>query len=142
MGLLVAGFGSDNEHAELWRIDISKSKSSGPILMFPDAECGWTVGGQTDTITRLVAGVDSRTQQVLVTGLGIDKNQAAQAVQVMSDRLQLPVVQDPMPFQDALDLGEFLVDATIKMTRFLPMPPTVGGPIELLESPSTRASSG
>jgi hypothetical protein len=36
-----------------------------------------------------------------------------------------------MPFQDALDLAEFMVDATIKMTRFVPGASIVGGPIEL-----------
>ncbi len=36
-----------------------------------------------------------------------------------------------MPFRDALDLAEFLVDLTIRLTRFMPGPPTVGGPIEV-----------
>ncbi len=37
----------------------------------------------------------------------------------------------PMPIQDAIDLATFLVDVTIKFSRFAPGPPTVGGPIEV-----------
>ena len=36
-----------------------------------------------------------------------------------------------MPIQDAIDLAEFLVELTIKWSRFTPGPPTVGGPIEI-----------
>ena len=36
-----------------------------------------------------------------------------------------------MPIQDALDLAEFLVDLTIKVSRFIPGPAVVGGPIEV-----------
>ncbi len=36
-----------------------------------------------------------------------------------------------MPIQDAIDLAEFLVSATIQFVRFTPGEPTVGGPIEI-----------
>ena len=50
---------------------------------------------------------------------------------MIQENLQLGCVQDAMPIQDALDLGEFLVDTTIKLVKFSPGAPTVGGPIEL-----------
>jgi hypothetical protein len=36
-----------------------------------------------------------------------------------------------MPIQDAIDVAEFLVDSTIKFSRFTPGAATVGGPIEI-----------
>jgi hypothetical protein len=35
-----------------------------------------------------------------------------------------------MPFQDAIDLAEWLVGLAIGYSRFMPGAPTVGGPIE------------
>jgi hypothetical protein len=131
IGMIVAGFSSDNQHADEYQIDMQGTGCPEPRLLRSGAECGMTVGGQPDTIARLVFGVDPRLPQVLHQGLGIPEEQTGPAVDIIQQNLQLPVVQDAMPFQDALDLGEFLVDATIKMTRFLPGPPTVGGPIEV-----------
>jgi len=45
--------------------------------------------------------------------------------------LQAPVIVAPMPLQDAIELAEFMVETTIKYTRFIPGPSTVGGPIEI-----------
>lgn len=53
------------------------------------------------------------------------------ANQIIQQQLQAQVIQEAMPFQDALDLAEFLVDLTIRYTRFTPGAGTVGGPIEL-----------
>jgi hypothetical protein len=131
LGMIVAGFGSDNEHAEEWQINVTGGVMDGPNLLRSDALCGLTVGGQPETISRLVFGVDPRLADVMVNQLGIDVSQVGQAVGLIQEHLQLPLVQDAMPFQDALDLSEFLVDATIKMTRFMPGAPTVGGPIEV-----------
>jgi hypothetical protein len=36
-----------------------------------------------------------------------------------------------MPIQDAIDLARFLVDASIKFSRFVPGPQVVGGPVEI-----------
>ena len=131
IGMVVAGFSSDGQHAEEYQISMEGTVSPDPHLLRPGAECGMTVGGQQDTIMRMVMGIDSRLGAVLQQHLGVPANQVAQAVGILQQNLQLPVIQDAMPFQDALDLGEFLVDATIKMTRFLPGAPTVGGPIEV-----------
>jgi hypothetical protein len=45
--------------------------------------------------------------------------------------IQLPVVLPAMPLRDAIDLAEFMVDLTVKFSRFKPGAPTVGGPIEI-----------
>lgn len=131
IGMVVAGFSSGGAHAEEYQLNLLGAGCQDPEPLNPGAQCGMTVGGQPETIARLVFGVDPRMPQVLQQGLGIQANQVAQATAIIQQHLQLPVIQDAMPFQDALDLGEFLVDATIKMTRFQPGAPTVGGPIEV-----------
>jgi hypothetical protein len=45
--------------------------------------------------------------------------------------VQAPIVFPPMPIQDAIDLAEFLVHASIMYSRFSPGAPVVGGPIEI-----------
>ena len=131
IGMIVAGFSSDGQHAEEYQINMEGSGCPEPQLLRHGPDCGMTVGGQPDTIMRLVFGVDPKLPQVMEHVLGIPGPQVPQAVSLIQQNLQLPLVQDAMPFQDALDLGEFLVDATIKMTRFLPGAPTVGGPVEV-----------
>ncbi len=103
-----------------------------PAQMWPGAECGFFVGGQPAAVLRLVHGVDPRVGQVLVDSLGISPDQAGRAAEVIKDRLTVPLVQEPMPFMDALDLAEFFVDLTCRYTRFLPVgATTVGGPIDV-----------
>lgn len=132
LGMLVAGYSSGAEHAEEYQIDVSdQGVCTGPFGVRPLHECGFTVGGQPETIARLILGVDPRMAQALESGLGVDPSQSAQAAAIIQQHLQAPVVADAMPFKDALDLAHFLVETTIKMTRFMPGPATVGGPIEL-----------
>jgi hypothetical protein len=132
LGMIVAGYSSGVGHAEEYQIDVNgRGECSGPTLLRPAAECGFTVGGQPETISRLILGVDPRMAQVLEQGLGVDPSQSEAAAAVIQQHLQAPVVADAMPFKDAVDLAHFLVDTTIKMTRFLPGPATVGGPIEI-----------
>jgi hypothetical protein len=40
------------------------------------------------------------------------------------------MVSPAMPLQDAIDLADYLVDLSIKYSRFMPGSPTVGGPVE------------
>lgn len=132
MGILIAGYSTGGTHAEEFEINVTEGGlCSGPQVRRPGPECGFTVGGQPMAVSRLILGVDPGLGQVLEQGLGVPHDQVAPALAVIQNQLQVPVVQDAMPFQDALDLAHFLVDATIKMTRFLPGPSTVGGPIEI-----------
>ena len=131
IGMIVAGYSAGGSHAEEYQIEMSGAGCPEPVTARPGPECGVTVGGQPEAVSRLIFGVDPRLATVLEQHLGVPPDQAAQAAQVIQQQLAIPVVQDAMPFQDALDLGEFLVDLTIRLTRFMPGPPTVGGPIEV-----------
>ncbi|WP_446667066.1 hypothetical protein [Flexivirga sp. B27] len=132
LGMVVAGYSTGGAHAEEWKIEAGGSAPAAPIEgLRPGAECGFMVGGQPATVMRLVMGVDPRMPEVLQDALGVPPEQCEPAAAVLQQHLQQPVVQDAMPFKDALDLAEFLVETTVKMTRFLPGPATVGGPIEV-----------
>lgn len=54
-----------------------------------------------------------------------------QVTKILLSALQAPLIAPPMPIQDAIDLAEFLVDLTIKFSRFMPGASTVGGPIDI-----------
>jgi hypothetical protein len=132
LGLVVAGYSTDGPYAEAYRIEMDGSGCPSPVQMWPDAQCGFFVGGQPAAVLRLVHGVDPRVGDVLVDAVGVSPDQAGQAANVIRERLAVPLVQEPMPFQDALDLAEFFVDLTCRYTRFLPVgATTVGGPIEV-----------
>lgn len=132
MGLLVAGYSAGGTHAELYQIDIAAGGTcSGIREVHPADECGVTIGGQPQAIIRLVNGFDPQLPDVLVNALGVPQEQVGQAVQIIQQALQVPLIMPAMPFQDAIDLAEFFVDTTIKMSRFMPGPGTVGGPIEV-----------
>jgi hypothetical protein len=132
LGLVVAGYSTDGAHAEAYKIEMSGSGCPSPGQMWPGAECGFFVGGQPAAVVRLVHGVDARVAKVLVDALDMSPAEADRAAKVLRERLSVPLVQEPMPFQDALDLAEFFVDLTSRYTRFLPVgATTVGGPIEV-----------
>lgn len=131
LGMIIAGYSSNGSHAEEYQIATNAQGVDGPNLQRQPEESGVTMGGQFETIARLVMGIDPRLPQVLVENLGVPPAQVDQAVSIIQQQLTLPLIQDAMPFADALDLAHFLVDATIKVARFLPGPDTVGGPIEV-----------
>ena len=131
IGMIVAGYSAGGAHAEEYHIEMSGKGCPDPSLLRAGPECGMTAGGQPEAISRLIYGIDPRLPAVLEKELGVPTDQAGPATQIIQQHLTMPVIQAPMPFQDALELGEFLVDLTIRLTRFVPGPPTVGGPIEV-----------
>ncbi len=76
-------------------------------------------------------GFSPHIADVLVQNLGVPDAQVGQAIEVFKQALTAPLVISAMPFQDAIDLAEFLVELTIKFSRFAPGAQTVGGPIEI-----------
>lgn len=132
LGLVVAGYSTGGPHAEAYKIEMDGGGCPSPAQMWPGTECGFFVGGQPAAVARLVHGVDPQVAKVLVDALDVPPDRAARAAKLMREHLSVPLVQEPMPFQDALDLAEFFVDLTSRYTRFLPVgATTVGGPIEV-----------
>lgn len=131
LGFIVAGYSPEAAMAEEYAIHIEGDSCKGPMLLRPIDQVGVTWNGEPEAISRLILGYDTKLPGVLHHRLGVPEEQIEPTTRILKQELARPLVQPAMPFQDAIDLAEFLVDTTIKYSRFLPGAPTVGGPIEV-----------
>ncbi|HYU24003.1 MAG TPA: hypothetical protein VEO74_02285, partial [Thermoanaerobaculia bacterium] len=131
LGFIIAGYSTGDEMAEEYRIDFLNGECGPPSLLRPPHDSGLTWNGEPEAITRLVLGFGSGLVSVLKENFGLTDEQINATMSVIAKSLQAPFVVPPMPIQDAIDLAEFLVDATIKYKRFDIGHQTVGGPIEV-----------
>jgi hypothetical protein len=131
LGFIVAGYSADAPMADEFQIDIKNGECIGPRPIRARDQIGMTWAGDPEALNRLIAGISGRLPQVLQNLFKLSPAQLPQVMQAIQQNLQLPLVLPAMPLQDAIDLGEFLVDLTIKFSRFMPGAPTVGGPIEI-----------
>lgn len=133
LGFMVAGYSAKANMAEEWIIEIENGTGNcqGPKLRRGELETGVTWNGEPEALTRLLCGFGTGLPTIL-QGCGyLDQQQIIDIITQCRVSLQAPVVIPPMPIQDAIDLAEFLVETTINFSRFIPGPPTVGGPIEI-----------
>jgi hypothetical protein len=131
LGFVIAGYSSSSEMAEEYRIDIQNGQCTGPSPVRGNHECGLNWNGEPEAINRLLLGYGINLPHVLQANLGVPEEQIPHAMGIIMQSLTVPLVTAAMPIQDAIDLAEFLVDATIKFSKFRPGAPTVGGPIEI-----------
>jgi len=132
LGFVVAGYSAkDSTMADEFRIEMRNGELTGPTRIMAHNEIGLTAGGDTEALSRLMNGGGSSLPQVLQSVFKIPDDQLPSVTELIQQRLTVPLLLPAMPLQDAIDLGEFLVDLTIKFSRFAPGPPTVGGPIEI-----------
>jgi hypothetical protein len=132
LGFIVAGYSAkDASMAEEFQIEVRNGQCIGPLPLRAKHEIGLTAAGETEAINRLLMGIASQLPQVLQNLLKVPQAQTDQVLAVIRQQLNVPLVIPAMPLQDAIDLGEFLVDLTIRFSRFKPGAPTVGGPIEI-----------
>lgn len=132
LGFIVAGYSSDDAPmAEEFQIEIKNGRCSGPTRLRAQEESGMTAGGDTEALNRLMLGTAEGLGSFLQSVFKVPSEQASKVVGLLQQQLGIPLVLPAMPLQDAIDLGEFLVDLTIRFSRFQPGPPTVGGPIEI-----------
>lgn len=131
IGFTVAGYSTDEALAEEYQIEIKDGVCHGPRLLRPKGDPGITWSGQPEAISRLVLGFGTGLPHVLEHNLGVPANQIPEAVRILQENLTVPFVVAAMPFQDAIDLAEFLVNLTINFSRFAPGAQTVGGPLEI-----------
>lgn len=131
LGFIVAGYSSAADMADEFQILVANGECPPPIALRQGQDSGLTWNGQPEAITRLLLGFAPTLPGVLVERLGVPADQIEPAMEIIQGALQNPLVQPAMPFQDAIDLAEFLVDLTIKVSRFAPGAPTVGGEIEV-----------
>jgi hypothetical protein len=130
LGFFVVGYSSGASHAEEYHLNIASSGVIGPDLLRQPHETGVTWAGQIDAISRIMNGHGAMLPQTLETKLGIPAADIPNAVAQIQQDLSAQMVSPAMPIQDAIDLAEYLVDLSIRFSRFMPGSPTVGGPIE------------
>lgn len=131
LGFFIVGYSSGEGMAEEYRIDIGNQVCNGPTLIRDRDVTGMACSGMPEAICRLLNGYSPALSLVLEQRLQVEPAEIQPAMQIITESLGVPIIQPPMPIQDAIDLAEFLVDLTIKFTRFLPGAPSVGGPIEI-----------
>lgn len=130
LGFFVVGHSPGADHSEEYELNIAPGGCSGPALLRQPDETGVSWAGQPEAISRLLSGHGLDLPTVLEQDLGVDSADLPTKMDIISGKLAAPMVNSAMPIQDAIDLAEFLVDISIKFSRFMPGSPTVGGPIE------------
>ena len=129
LGLLVGGYSSGDAAPELYLIQLGQG-STPTLTPTLEHDTGATWFGQPEAITRIMLGTSTMLPQALVN-LGVPPDQVQSTVDTIQQQVNVPLVSPAMPIQDAIELAEFLVDATIQFVRFSPGSPTVGGPVEV-----------
>jgi len=134
IGLLIGGYSSGESLGESWSVELQQGQPGPPRKLREKDQAGITWGGQGEALQRLVLGFSP----TLFTVLGQVSQPPKSPQEIMQTlapllvtQLQAPLVFAPMPIQDAIDLGRFLVHAATMFSRFLPGPQIVGGPIEV-----------
>lgn len=134
-GFMIGGYPSGPERlGESWALNIENGEIREHQKLREKDQAGMTWGGMSEAIQRLVLGYGSDIFQVLSEIM--QTPQEAERLKsnlqpLLNARLQAPLVFAPMPIQDAIDLGRFLVHSAIMFSRFLPGAQSVGGPIEV-----------
>jgi hypothetical protein len=136
IGILLGGYSTNGSLGESWSVEFQKGVATPPKLLRPPDQVGISWGGASEVIQRIVMGFSPSLFQVLAEVSGPQGQQSAQQLfsqlnPLLVAKLQAPIVFAPMPIQDAIDLGRFLVHAAITYSRFLPGAQIVGGPIEI-----------
>lgn len=130
LGFFVGGYSSPNALAELYQIDVSGGTCDAPRLVGGLNETSIYAQGQPEAVIRLVVGLPGNISTVLEE-VGADPGDVPAMLDYMAGRSRASLVQSAMPIQDAIDLAEFLVETTIKFSRFTVDWATCGGPIEV-----------
>lgn len=131
LGFLVAGYSSGADQPEAYVIQLGEGGTPDLSVVVPD-EAGASWWGMPDAIARILNGMSIAFPDALVNkGVVATHADAAAIYSVVREELNPQMVTAAMPIQDAIDLAEFLVHATIQVVRFSPGNPMVGGPIEI-----------
>ena len=138
MGFLLGGYSTNGPLGESWSVEIQKGVATAPKLLRAPDQVGISWGGASEVLQRIVLGFSPMLFQVLAEVSGQQGQGQQTAQQLFSQlsplliaKLQAQLVFAPMPIQDAIDLGRFLVHAAIMFSRFLAGAQIIGGPIEI-----------
>ena len=134
IGFLVGGYSSGESLGESWLVELRAGAPQPPTKLREKDQPGVNWGGEGEALQRLVLGFSGGLFQIL-SKISQPPKTPDEMVKnlgpLLAAQLQAPIVFAPMPIQDAVDLGRFLVHTTVMFSRFVPGPPVVGGPIEV-----------
>lgn len=130
LGYWVIGYSEGKELSEVWNVSFVDGHCKQAVRSRAEDECGVDWSGEPEAISRLILGRSDHMADVLGK-IGMREQNIAPAMHTISQHLMAPVLQNAMPIQDAVDLADFLVDLTIRFSKFTPGGATVGGPIEI-----------
>jgi hypothetical protein len=130
LGFIVAGYSAGAHHAEEYLLELTPDGCEGPTAVRAPDDTGVSWSGQPEALTRIVNGHGTLLPQVLHHDFGLAEHDVPGAMALIQEQLGSPIVNPAMPFQDAIELAEWLVGLAIGYSRFMPGAPTVGGPIE------------
>jgi hypothetical protein len=128
-GFQVGGYSSDAKTSELWQIVIADGDCQEPTRLIAQDEVKVQAAGEPEAFSRLVLGFSQKLAAALIK-MGLAEADVPSAIEQIQQELHEPLLEAPMPIQDAIDLAEFLVHTTTMYTRFKHGAATVGGPIE------------
>lgn len=128
-GAKVSGFSPGSRSPESWTIQIDAAGNCPEPVKEADVP-SIAVHATPRFLARLLHGMDPQIWGAMKS-IGIPDNKLQELQKLVLSRFSTPIVHAAMPIKDAIDLAEFLTDITIKMVKFLPGPPVVGGPIEI-----------
>lgn len=134
IGFLLGGYSKPGQFGESWSLEIQQGIPQPPKKLRQDHEVGLSWGGMSEVVQRIIVGFSPSLFQHLAGVMQPPQNPVALASQlgpVLAAKMQAPLVFNPMPIQDAIDLARFLVHSAIMFSRFLPGANMVGGPIEI-----------
>lgn len=131
LGFIVAGYSSHDGEAAEYQIDIGSHGCTDPRPLRPAGAAGASWSGQPEALNRLLRGYATVLPTILKNELKLEDNDVRQLMQAVDANVAAPLIHPAMPMQDAIDLAEFLVYVAEMFARFMPSPPTVGGPIEV-----------
>lgn len=138
IGFLVGGYSTGKPHGESWLVEIQKGLPTPPKQLRAPEQPGLSWGGIGEAIQRLILGFSPQIFPALAEVSGDEGKPGMTPQQVFEQlnslfvsKLQANLVFAPMPIQDAIDLGRFLVHVSIMFSRFSPGAQMVGGPIEV-----------
>ena len=135
IGLLLGGYSTNGSLGESWSVEIQPGgKATEPKQMRQPDQPGISWGGAAEVLQRIILGFSPTLFPVLAEVSGAKGQPPVSAQQMFEQlnplliaKLQAPLVFAPMPIQDAIDLGRFLVHAATMYSRFLPGAQIVGG---------------
>jgi hypothetical protein len=137
IGFFVGGYSKGEglgKLGESWGVEIKEGVVQAPKKLKEDAQPGIVWGGQGEIINRIVNGYSPRLFQAL-SQVGQPQQTPQSIAQALTPllnaQLNAPLAFAPMPIQDAIELGRFLVHSAIMFSRYSLGPQVVGGPIEI-----------